>query len=224
MTPSAPFPFEGVLKKNDALQTPEYVWRALGKIDLDPCAGAETSIGRVNYALERGQDGLSLPWFGFVYCNPPFSQKELWIQRMAEHGNGILILPERDSAPWFGPLASLLGAYFVMGQKINFVGGPSSNNLGSVLFPFGAEARERLLNISLPGHFVEVRKFTGRNTSPGRVEASPESLNSSRPSYEQVRMGDDLETCTNPACGFRGIQPHEVKCPFCGRRTSEPTE
>jgi len=48
--------------------------------------------------------------------------------------------------------------------------------------------------------------------------------NSSRPSYEQVRMGDDLETCTNPACGFRGIQPHEVKYPFCGRRTPEPAE
>lgn len=68
------------------------------------------------------------------------------------------------------------------------------------------------------------------STSPDSAKASPESLargasvsvgNSSRPSYEQVRMGDNLETCTNPACGFRGIQPHEVKCPFCGRRTSK---
>lgn len=150
------------MKKNDCLKTPESIWRKLGAIDLDPCAGIDTQIGRVNYALERGEDGLALPWFGFIYCNPPFSQKETWAKRCAEHGNGILILPERGSAPWFGPLARTAGAYWVMGQKINFIGGPSSNNLGSVLFPFGAEAVTRLLASGLPGHFVEVKQYRPR--------------------------------------------------------------
>lgn len=150
------------MKKNDRLKTPEWVWRALGTIDLDPCAGQDTRIGRVNYALERFENGLALPWFGFVYCNPPFSEKALWAKKMVEHGNGLLILPERGSAPWFGPLAKLAGQYWVMGQKINFVGGPSSNNLGSVFFPFGEEARSRLMNSGLPGHLVAVNIYRPR--------------------------------------------------------------
>lgn len=151
-----------LLKKNDCLQTPSWIYEALGEIDLDPCAGLSTEIGRINWRIELNQNGLLRDWFGFVYCNPPFSQKEQWAAKMIEHGNGILILPERGSAPWFGPLAQSAGAYFVMGKKINFIGGPSSNNLGSVLFPFGREARDRLLSSGLPGHFVEVKHFRAR--------------------------------------------------------------
>lgn len=150
------------MKANDCLQTPDWVWRKLGEIDLDPCAGAETMIGRINYRLEQGDNGLLMPWHGFVYCNPPFSEKAAWVDKMIAHGNGIMVLPERGSAPWFGPLVKRLRYYFVMGQKINFIGGPSSNNLGSVLLPFGAEAKFRIINSGLPGHLVEVKYFTER--------------------------------------------------------------
>lgn len=149
-------------RKNDSLQTPRWVLESLGKIDLDPCAGIDTFIGETNYRLEDNQDGLILPWNGFVYCNPPFSQKEIWIKKMIDHNNGILILPERGSAPWFGPLALHCGSYFVMGKKINFIGGPSSNNLGSVLFPFGEEARRRIIKSGLTGHYVDVKFYRPR--------------------------------------------------------------
>lgn len=148
---------------NDKLQTPEYIFRSLGKIDLDPCAGKDTKIGKLNLWDGRGEDGLTLQWNGFVYCNPPFSQKELWIDKMIKHGNGILLLPERGSAPWFGPLANASGKYFVMGKKINFIGGTSSNNVGSVLFPFGEEAVKRIMNSNLPGHFVTVEYYKPRS-------------------------------------------------------------
>lgn len=81
---------------------------------------------------------------------------------MIEHGNGLLILPERGSAPWFGPLAVTAGVYWVMGKKINFVGGPSRNNLGSVIFPFGEKALDRIMKSDLPGHLVEVMKHRPR--------------------------------------------------------------
>jgi len=150
------------MKTNDTLRTPPHIWRTFGPIDLDPCAGLETCIGATNYALERGENGLELPWFGFIYCNPPFSEKEAWADKCIQHRNGLLMLPERGSAPWFGPLAKEAGHYWVMGQKINFEGGPSSNNLGSVIFPFGYEAVIRLLKSGLPGHLVEVKTFRPR--------------------------------------------------------------
>ena len=152
------------LKKNDCLQTPEWVYKELGDIDLDPCAGPDTKIGTVNYRLEDSQDGLTLPWNGFVFCNPPFSQKELWIEKMKSHNNGILLLPERGSAPWFGPLAKFTSSYFVLGKKINFIGGSSSNNLGSCLFMFGVEAGVRVSHSGLPGHFVDVIYFNPRKS------------------------------------------------------------
>ncbi len=151
------------MKKNDQLQTPPHIYKVLGHIDLDPCAAQNTSIGAANYVLEHGQDGLLLPWHGFVYCNPPFSQKHKWANRFVQHGNGILILPERGSAPWFAPLAAAAKHYWVMGQKINFLGGPSSNNLGSVLFLFGDEAIRRVLSSGLPGHLVRVEHVVPRN-------------------------------------------------------------
>lgn len=153
------------MKTNDRLQTPPWVIRELGFIDLDPCAGVSTYIGKTNWAIERGENGLQRDWFGFVYCNPPFSQKEAWAQKMIAHGKGILILPERGSAPWFGPLAEVAGRYWVMGKKINFVGGPSSNNLGSCLFLFGDEAVQRVAKSDLPGHLVEVKSFRARSAA-----------------------------------------------------------
>ena len=148
--------------KHDGLQTPEWVYGRLGQIDLDPCAGIDTRIASVNWSIERGEDGLKRPWQGFVFCNPPFSQKEIWAEKMVEHNDGVLLLPERGSAPWFGPLAVKAGHYWVMGKKINFIGGPSSNNLGSVLFLFGAEAVAKVLISDLPGHLVKVEGFRPR--------------------------------------------------------------
>lgn len=150
------------LKKNDILQTPEWVYKPLGDFDLDPCAGVNTNIGKTNYRLEDNQNGLKLPWFGFVWCNPPFSQKEIWSKKMIEHGNGILILPERGSAPWCGPLKEHSRYHFVMGKKIDFIGGSSSNNLGSILFPFGEEAIERITNSGLPGDLNKTLWFNPR--------------------------------------------------------------
>lgn len=149
-------------KLNDTLQTPAYIIEALGLADLDPCAGANTATAYVNLWDGRGEDGLSAEWRGFVYCNPPFSEKEKWIEKMIAHGDGILLLPERGSAPWFGPLAQACGKYFVMGRKINFIGGSSSNNVGSVLFPFGESAEKRIRNSGLPGHLVVVEFFNRR--------------------------------------------------------------
>lgn len=82
---------------------------------------------------------------------------------MIKHGNGILMLPERGSAPWFGALAEKSGKHWIMGKKIDFDGGSSSNNLGSALFLFGDDAVNRILESDLPGHLSEVKYRRARN-------------------------------------------------------------
>lgn len=153
------------LKKNDRLKTPYWVYSKLGDIDLDPCADENTKIGRVNWAIERGEDGLEREWFGFVFCNPPFSQKETWVKKMLEHRNGILLLPERGSTPWHGPCADECKFHFTMGIKINFEGGSSSNPTGSTLFLFGDEAKQRVADSGFPGTMNRVEFFRARSAA-----------------------------------------------------------
>lgn len=152
--------------KLDDLRTPYWVHSVIGPFVTDPCAGEDTQIGITN---NFRCSGLHQDWPGPWFCNPPFSTKEVWIAAAIEQyrkgNNGILLLPERGSAPWFGPLASASFAHFVMGKKINFIGGPSSNNLGSVLFLFGRDMFTRVMNSGLPGHMNLCAWFTDRSGS-----------------------------------------------------------
>lgn len=44
----------------------------------------------------KDDDGLTKPWHGFVWCNPPFSHGTPWAERFLAHGCGI----------WLGPVAN----------------------------------------------------------------------------------------------------------------------
>jgi phage N-6-adenine-methyltransferase len=82
------------LDGKDVWQTPEWLIDLLTEhltIDLDPCAAPSTSIARHNLRLEDGNDGLEQDWVDvagedFVaYVNPPFSEKNDWVQKVQEH-------------------------------------------------------------------------------------------------------------------------------------------
>lgn len=64
---------------SDEWYTPRHVIEAarsvLGGIDLDPasCATAQEVVQAGTYYTKE-QDGLSLPWYGRVFLNPPYSR------------------------------------------------------------------------------------------------------------------------------------------------------
>jgi hypothetical protein len=43
-------------------------------------------------------------------------------------------------------------------------------------------------------------------------------------SVSAAMYAEPLLTCENPACRFNRMQPHEMRCPFCGYPTPEVTE
>jgi len=49
--------------------------------DLDPAACHESYLADAYYTLERGENGLVLPWWGNVWVNPPFSKIRPWVER-----------------------------------------------------------------------------------------------------------------------------------------------
>lgn len=83
--------------------TPPDIIEALGPFDLDPCAApSPRPWPTAARHIELPEDGLAAWWSGRVWCNPPFgSQTWAWLQRMAEHGDGIALAFARTETAGF---------------------------------------------------------------------------------------------------------------------------
>lgn len=46
-----------------------------------------------NRHFSQADDGLSQPWNGRVWMNPPFTNIAPWVSRFIAHANGIALLP-----------------------------------------------------------------------------------------------------------------------------------
>ena len=97
-------------------------------------------------------DSLSLPWYGFVWMNPPFghqSTKRRWLKKFFDHGNGIALVPDRTSAPWFQEYGAKADAICWVAPKIKFERPDGSLGMspgtGTALFACGRRAVEALL-------------------------------------------------------------------------------
>jgi phage N-6-adenine-methyltransferase len=100
------------LDEKDDWQTPPDliadIEEAIGRIDLDPCAHPNTTIGRRNYRIGDGEDGLKKSWWGTVFVNPPFSYKKEWLEKVVnevQHASVdtvILLTPDStDTKSWW---------------------------------------------------------------------------------------------------------------------------
>ncbi|MFG6514454.1 DNA N-6-adenine-methyltransferase [Sulfitobacter sp. TB366] len=111
--------------ETDEWYTPRYIFDAIGEaFDLDVAAPLEgprhVPAGRWYH---QGESGLEMPWSGFVWMNPPFGHqrhKRQWLARFFEHGNGIALVPDRTSAPWFQEYAPRADAICWVAPKIKF--------------------------------------------------------------------------------------------------------
>ena len=95
---------------NDGVATKRELWQPIadkiGGFDLDPAAGCEpTPIATERYT--KADDGLAQPWYGNVWLNPPFSEKESWFKRLCdqyEQGNvnrAVAIANAGTDTDWF---------------------------------------------------------------------------------------------------------------------------
>jgi hypothetical protein len=88
------------MKSADWLTPPEWI-SLLGPFDLDPACPHKMpwSTARCMYF---GAGGLEKEWYGRVWLNPPFGQQAaLWLSKMAQHGNGIALIPARTETAMF---------------------------------------------------------------------------------------------------------------------------
>lgn len=87
-----------------------------GQIDLDPASStiANQTVKAATYYTVR-DNGLARPWFGKVWCNPPYGrQAPRFVQRFVEEFTagrvemGVLLLGSHHlQTRWFRPMAAL---------------------------------------------------------------------------------------------------------------------
>lgn len=112
-----------IVDKSDDWYTPKHVFDALDvRFDLDVAAPVE-GPRYVPTSRWLWSDGLEQDWSGFVWMNPPFGHqrtKMAWLAKFIEHGNGIALMPDRTSAPWWQIAAPQMDLILFVSPKIEF--------------------------------------------------------------------------------------------------------
>lgn len=165
-TPNKPN-WSGILR-SDSIEwwTPqiyiEAVHEVMGGIDLDPASSDEANefVGAVSF-FDRDHDGLSQPWHGRVFLNPPYGDEgPPFIEKLMNELNRsvkeaiVLVNSRATDAKWFQPLFD--GVICFTDHRIDF-NSPhekhASSTHGSVFIYFGpnekafAQVFERFGNI-----------------------------------------------------------------------------
>lgn len=109
--------------ETDEWYTPRYIFDALGvHFDLDVAAPID-GPRHVPCSAWFFSGALHRDWHGLVWMNPPFghqSTKRRWLHKFFEHGDGVALVPDRTSAPWFQEFAPLADAILFVAPKIKF--------------------------------------------------------------------------------------------------------
>ena len=151
--------FEPTVGASDEWYTPKYVFDALGEtFDLDVAAPADPTHVHTPASTFIHTDSLSVPWFGFVWMNPPFGGRNglvPWLEKWVSHGAGIALTPDRSSAGWWQYAAHEATSLLQVGHKVKFVRpdgtrGDKPTN-GTTLFAIGDRADAALARAARKG-------------------------------------------------------------------------
>lgn len=125
--------------KTDTWLTPLSIIFNIGPFDLDPCAFPKHPTATNLICLP--QDGLKAVWKGRVWLNPPYSEAEIWLDKLHEHGCGTALLFNRLDTKYQQRHMSLATSVFFLQGRIKFLkpdktyGGSAGS--GSVLISYG---------------------------------------------------------------------------------------
>lgn len=107
--------------------------------DLDPASTHENAKCERHYTVE--EDGLSQPWDGTVFCNPPYGREiGKWVKKgyeEAQRGNTVvMLLPARTDTRWFHDyVMKALEIRFIKG-RLKFSGAENSAPFPSMVVIF----------------------------------------------------------------------------------------
>lgn len=160
---------------HDEWLTPPEIISSLGVFDLDPCAPTPNTrpwgTARKHYSIE--DDGLTQPWEGRVWCNPPYGRETFrWMNKLEEHGNGIaLIFARTETIGFHEEIWNKADAVFFFKGRLRFykITGEQGDtaNAPSCLVIYGKPNIKTVSNSGLPGKLVLLDNTTQTSKSMG---------------------------------------------------------
>lgn len=145
--------------------TPPYIIEALGVFDLDPCSPIDRPWDTAQKHYTILDNGLKQQWEGRVWLNPPYgNETSKWMEKMAQHNNGIAFIFSRTETatffPWVWDHASAIlflkgrvSFYTKEGKKGQSAGAPSC------LVAYGHKNSESLNHSKIKGKFIALNIF-----------------------------------------------------------------
>lgn len=139
--------------------TPKYIFDALNTtFDVDVAAPRDRSNYHVPANKFITDNNLDSTYDGYIWMNPPFGNmktKYEWIENFIKNNNGIILMPDRSSAPWWQYLAKNTEYVIFLNGKVKFIRpdgslGISPSN-GTCLFSLGKKGKEAMLEAEKNG-------------------------------------------------------------------------
>jgi len=128
----------------DVWLTPLNIIQKLGPFDLDPCGEAHWPTANQIYT----EQGLEREWFGRVWLNPPYSEVDIWLDKLAQHGNGVALVFARTETKWAQKaMKKASSGFFPAGRfKCHMRDGSTKGNAGapSMFLAFGEKPKWNL--------------------------------------------------------------------------------
>lgn len=159
--PHSGFAHESTINESVEWYTPPEIFDALGlEFDLDPCSpgkGKSYVPAKKHYTIE--DDGLTSPWAGTVWVNPPYGpHTKVWMEKLADHGDGIALVFARTDVKWFQEHGIKADLVCFISSRVKFFQGDiakrgGSPGAGSMLLAFGEKSAKALLNSGLGACF-----------------------------------------------------------------------
>lgn len=149
----------------DEWWTPVELIRSLGRFDLDPCS-PEAAPSRTECARQftKSDDGLTMPWGGRVWMNPPYSTAGIWVEKLATHGDGVaLVFARTETGWWHSHVWPKACALLFLRGRLSFIRGDDAGQVGhnaaapSVLIAYGPNNAKALQTCGLQGAYVPLR-------------------------------------------------------------------
>jgi hypothetical protein len=145
--------------------SPPWVFDTLGlTFDLDPASphDCDTAVpAKLKYTIF--EDGLSQPWFGRVWLNPPYGlDTGLWMRRMIHNNNGIAMVFSRTDASWFQEAMRSADAMLFTSGRVDFVPGRENihkkgrTGAGTAFFAWTQLCVHALRRLESRGFFIDL--------------------------------------------------------------------
>ena len=118
------FRFQAVGLK-DEWYTPPHIFEAMNcRFDLDVASPGATVVPWIPADDCYTEASIEKTWHGFVWMNPPFGKRNgivPWLEKFLNHGNGVGLVPDRTSAPWWQQYIPKMEYTLFCSPKIKFL-------------------------------------------------------------------------------------------------------